>query len=77
MGKKRNAETANKCKDTGKSRDKVREFWTVISRWQNKTQGFKVSLWHNQIVFYKDHDDKFVEGRPEGAQEWRQGKLGS
>ena len=25
MGKKRNAETANKCKDTGKSRDKVRE----------------------------------------------------
>lgn len=49
-----------------------------IIRWQYKTQ---VCQWHNQIVFYKDHNGNFVKGELEewtlwrGDHEWRQGKL--
>lgn len=52
-----------------------------IIRWQYKTQEFEVCQWHNQIVFYKDHNGNFVKGELEewtlwrGDHEWRQGKL--
>lgn len=40
----------------------------------NRTKGFKVSQWRDQVIFPKNHDASFVEHRIR-IQEWRQRSL--
>ena len=52
------------------------KIWTVSTGGQCEIQEFKVSQWHNQTAFYKDHNNNFMKSWLKGVQEWRQGKLG-